>query len=102
MRSNYASATISTEKKKVALSTSPMKDRKRVVAQKILNSKLGAVLLGYKTRRIFGRNRHVDQLRSEFRDLIQFAYQLKQESVMYTEKLSNRRLRADKIETLQA
>ena len=49
-------------------------------------------MAGYKTRRIFQRNRNINQLRSEFRDLIQFAYQLKQESVHYAQKLNNRRL----------
>lgn len=51
-----------------------MRERKRQIAQRVLTTRLGAVLLGYKTRRIFARNRHVNQLRSEFRDLIQFAY----------------------------
>ena len=34
---------------------------------------------GYKTRRIFYNNKEIARLREEFRDLIQFAYTLKQD-----------------------
>ena len=98
--------TISAEKKKVSPSPvkrgiSPLKERKRQIASQILGNRLGAVALGYKTRRIFTCNRVIVQLRTEFRDLIQFAYQLKQESVHYGQKLNNRKLRPDKAEALR-
>ena len=44
-----------------------------------LRDKLAAVMLGHKTRSIYHGNRIVKQYRYEFRDLIQFAYTLKQE-----------------------
>ena len=36
-------------------------------------------MIGYKTRRIYNHNRIIRQNRYEFRDLIHFAYTLKQE-----------------------
>ena len=42
-----------------------------------LHEKLGAVIIGYKTRRIYRCNKMIRQYRVEFRDLIQFAYTLK-------------------------
>lgn len=42
-----------------------------------LRDKLVAVMLGYKTRKIYHSNRIIKQYRYEFRDLIQFAYTLK-------------------------
>ena len=44
-----------------------------------LQDTLGAVLIGHKTRRIYRSNKIIRQYRFEFRDLIQFAYTLKQE-----------------------
>ena len=46
---------------------------------RFLHSKLGAVMKGYKTRRIFHNNKIIRKYRQEFREIIQFAYQLKQD-----------------------
>ena len=48
---------------------------------RFLHQNLGAVFKGYKCRRIYHNNKVIKQYRQEFRDLIQFAYQLKQEIV---------------------
>jgi hypothetical protein len=49
--------------------------------------KFGAVLKGYKTRRIYNHSKLVKQDRFEFRDLIQFAYSLKQELAQFQSKM---------------
>jgi len=46
---------------------------------KFLHSKLGAVLKGYKTRRIYHNNKIVRKYRIEFREIISFAYNLKRD-----------------------
>lgn len=44
-----------------------------------MHSHFGAVMKGYKTRRIFHNNSAVRKIRLEFREIIQFAYNLKKD-----------------------
>jgi len=46
---------------------------------KFLHSKLGAVMKGYKTRRIYHNNKIIRKYRTEFREIIHFAYNLKKD-----------------------
>ena len=46
---------------------------------KFLHSRLGAVMKGYKTRRIYHNNKIIRKYRIEFREIIQFAYNLKKD-----------------------
>jgi len=45
----------------------------------VIYKRLGAIVRGYKCRRIYNHNKIIKKFRLEFRDLIQFAYSLKQE-----------------------
>ena len=54
-----------------------------------LENTFGAVLKGFKTRRIFNKNKVINQLRYEFRDLIQFAFNLKTEITQTSSKSKN-------------
>lgn len=45
----------------------------------MINQKLGPMILGYKTRRIYCNCEEITNARVEFRDLIQFAYSLSNE-----------------------
>ena len=45
----------------------------------MVHNKFGALLKGYKVRRILRQHKVVSQLRVEYRDLIKFAFQLKEE-----------------------
>lgn len=45
-------------------------ERYKFKSTQLIMRKFGAVLIGYKTRRIFNKNRQVIQFRTEFRDLI--------------------------------
>jgi hypothetical protein len=65
------------------------KDQKvKEMQQKLrfLHQKLGAVMKAYKTRRIYQNNRTIRKIRVEFRELIQFAYILKQDIVAVQNK----------------
>ena len=55
---------------------SPVKMQQRL---KFLYSHLGAVMRGYKTRRIYQNNKTIRKYRLEFREIIQFAYSLKKD-----------------------
>ena len=46
---------------------------------RIINQKLGPMILGYKTRRVYCNSKEIREARVEFRDLIQFAYSLSNE-----------------------
>jgi hypothetical protein len=46
---------------------------------KFIHERLGAIVIGYKVRRIFNNSTVIKKMRCEFRDIIQFAYQLKLE-----------------------
>jgi hypothetical protein len=46
---------------------------------RFLHSHFGAVMKGYKTRRIFHNNSGIRKIRLEFREIIQFAYNLKKD-----------------------
>jgi hypothetical protein len=46
---------------------------------RFLHQTLGAVVKGYKCRRIYHNNKLISKYRQDFRDLIHFAYSLKQE-----------------------
>lgn len=60
---------------------SPLLNAKELMQKKLkfLYQNLGAVMKGYKARRIYKNNKLIRQYRFEFRDLIQFAYSLKVE-----------------------
>ena len=53
---------------------------------RFLHQQLGAVMKGYKCRRIYHNNKIIGKYRQDFRDLIHFAYSLKQEIMSLRDK----------------
>ena len=80
----------------------PKQELKKQLMEKrlrFLHQRLGAVMKGYKTRRIYHNNKTIRRYRIEFRELIQFAYNLKEE-IEETEKQPNGRIKGEQIKNL--
>jgi len=54
---------------------------------KFINEKFGAILKGYKTRRLFHNHQKVKENRIQFRDLVQFVFFLQEEINDINQKL---------------
>jgi hypothetical protein len=66
---------------------------------RFLHQKFGAVMKGYKTRRIYHNSKLIKKFRVEFRELIQFAYILKQD-IKQAQQQPNGHLQVEHIRQL--